>query len=72
MCHGGDPSLSIKNNSLICHLREEKVILTLPSPAFREEIPPEFETGTGILGTHAADALLGKGVTTLSLWQQGN
>lgn len=63
MCDGVDPSVSIKNSSLIGHLREEKAILTHPSPAFREEIPPEFQTRTGVLGTRAAAALLGKDVT---------
>lgn len=43
------------------HLREEKAILILPSPALREEIPAEFQTNA--LGTHAAAAVLGNGVT---------
>lgn len=50
-------------------MREEKAILTLPSPAFREEIPPEFQNGADVLGTLAAACLVkhgavGKGVTS--------
>lgn len=62
LCHGDDPSLGIKNSSLIGPLRRERAILVLASPALGKESPPRSQTRR-VSGIRASVPLLGKDVT---------